>query len=197
METKKTKNKLKRKFGIPLLGGLSKEEREEHLYKNQPKSKTRSKTGPRTERDLTVDYFDMIENLIDLAKGRFTESWEKTYYNMFLDRVFNMPIDLTYTTTDQVINELQDAYWLDEEDLRQDIYVCMIRLEKFRGAPFRIRGGVSRDLRDELINRQRFWKRSFIEKTINEIMEAVIPNGFLIITHKWKTPLHFKVNKTS
>jgi hypothetical protein len=190
--TKTYKKKLPYDIGVPILGRLTKEEREEQLWKNQPRSETRSKIGPRLPRNILTDYFDMIENLIDLVKGRYTEDWEKTYYNMFLDRIFNMPVDLVYKTTEEVINELKGAYWLDEEDLRQDIYVCMIHLQKFRGAPYRIRGGVSRDLRDELVNRQRFWKRSFIEKKINEVMEVVIPNGFFIINNKWKTPLYYK-----
>jgi len=120
----------------------------------------------RYKKDLS-SYQYLIEQYVDLCRGRYIRDFELSFYRLFLDRTMNMPHFLVYTESEDVIKDLQNMYWLDDEDIRQELWMVLYELlnKGYEGAPIRLRGGISWKIRDRLINHERFWWKHYIDRT--------------------------------
>lgn len=72
------------------------------------------------KRDTTLGV-SQIEYLVDLCKGRKLGKKSRWFYRLFLDRGFyGSP-----KSTEEVIQKIRDAWWVEEEDIKQQIQLII------------------------------------------------------------------------
>jgi len=117
---------------------------------------------PRSEQDiqkersrLGVVYRDTVNLLVELCKGRVNPVTGKWFYELFLNRgrAYNQP-----TTILEAQRMLASAWWIEEEDIRQELLYQTLRL----GLTSRSEIGYSlaRNIREYLIYNQHLFSRS-------------------------------------
>lgn len=101
------------------------------------------------ELGIDVLYHDVIELYIRLAHGRDYTETGRYFYSCFFDAGHPLIPD----TIEEVQEALQDAWWVEDDDLRQEILLVIYR---YRNAPPpELKKAVSRHLRRYLVWHQR------------------------------------------
>lgn len=63
-----------------------------------------------------------VDLLVEFSKGRVVREDAAGFFNMF----FNPPFPGGPTSTDEVIEKLRAAWWVEEEDIRQQCYAYLL-----------------------------------------------------------------------
>lgn len=112
-----------------------------------------------------------IDRLISMSKGRETSRAAYKFYYSFTTRNRYSIGRSDLHTTEQVRNELQEAYWVEEEDIRQFCYTWLCSFRNKLGHHFKTRTGVkylTYALRDWLVGPMKvFSYKGWEEKYIN------------------------------
>lgn len=145
---------------------------------------------------LGIEVAQIINRHVDLSKGKIDEVAGKDFYKLFLNReMFNPPKNIQ-----EVRESLQKAWWVEEEDIRQFIYMSIWRLKLTSRSYFDASLGWL--LRDHLINKEKvFTRHGFIEITYSQYLEEQLEvdldiyerstpfEELVLATGRWGRPL--------
>jgi hypothetical protein len=115
---------------------------------------------PRTEQEvqekrtrLGIAFRNTINYLVDLCKGRIDTVDGEWFYVLFIkDDVFNCP-----TTIQEVQQALANAWWIEEQDIRQELFYYTYKYKLTSNSDARF--NLARNIRDYLIYDQRLFSR--------------------------------------
>lgn len=74
-----------------------------------------------------LSYAESVEFLIELSKGRISQEQGAWFYGLFLDREW--PIYKRPQDREEVRQRLVDAWWVEEDDIRQEIFFYTFYLD--------------------------------------------------------------------
>lgn len=109
---------------------------------------------PTPTREMALKHWDQIlSNLIALAKGKVDAKSGQWFYRLFFGYKIPMP-----STLEGIRQALEDAYWIEEEDIKQEILLIVWKHKYTYRLGYWLKFNIARDLRTWLVTKGKVFR---------------------------------------